>query len=413
MSGTSPGPAIARTTFRITRPPSAFKNPLEDEDDIILKYGQPFCLASNESLRYGEGETVRDPDLYLSSTLKNERNATKGSNRQCVYLSAAQTSDAVWFCMRPSRGRDPKSERTMAIGHPIYADDSFVFTHHSSNTFLKADRNVKEYTDFGVEAELSTEKSASIGKLGIVISEQSGQTAAGTLTKPDVPSNLWHFQYSDNPATAVERRCIPEKASVDGLLKELRRQILSSGIFGMVHFRRQVLSSISGYDGAQTASSITHREDARIALINAGCELKDTRFGQIMDSFDPKKSGYVDILVILEHIAKLSDDEACDYQSRESLVSAKFRELLGGKKSITVSELMERFRPEELPFVKSGEYTSEEAMEAFRAAFPVPRKKHVAAPALNQTQFSGFFADIGASIPDDEYFGYVVTSCLF
>jgi hypothetical protein len=412
VSGATYGPAVARTLFRIVRCPGVFKDQYAPNDEL-LRYGQPFSLICNESLRYTEDSSIRDPDLFLSSTLKNERNATKSSNRQSVFLSAAHTADAVWYCMRPSRGRDPSSERVMAIGHPVSADYSFVLTHHSSNTFLKADAKVREFTDFGVEVEVCAEKSASVGKLGIVVSEQAGLATCATLTKPDIPSNLWHFEYASSPSAAVDRRSVPEVATVDSLLGDIRRQVISSGIFGMVDFRRRVMDSIRGADATRDVSTIVHREDARIALINAGCEYKDTHFDQILSSFDTKKSGHVDMYIILERISKLTEEGVeCDFSSRTSLVNGKYRELLGGKKSITIADFAARFYHEDLPFVQDGQYTSLEVMTAFKTAFPQSQKKHSDSAVLKPAQFAGFFADIGASIPDDEYFYSVVNACM-
>jgi hypothetical protein len=413
VSGATYGPAVARTLFRIVRCPGVFKDSYAPEDEL-LRYGQPFSLICNESLRYTEDSAIRDPDLYLFSTLKNERNATKSSNRQSVFLSMAHTADAVWTCMRPSRGRNPKSERVVAIGHPVSADCSFVLTHHSSNTFLKADANVREYTDFGVEVEVCAEKSASVGKLGIVMSEQVGLATCATLSKPDIPDTLWHFEYASSPSAAVDRRSVPEVATVDSLIGDIRRHVITAGIFGMVDFRRRVMDSIRGADATRDVSTIVHREDARTVLINAGCAYKDTHFDQILSSFDTKKSGHVDMYIMLERICRFPDEGvACDFRSRASLVNAKYRELLGAEQSITISEFAERFHPEELPFVQDGQYTKLEVMTAFRAAFPQSQKKHSTSAVLRPAQFSGFFADVGASIPDDEYFNYVLSSCVY
>lgn len=410
VSGAAAGPAVARTTFRIVRAPDAFHSPLGPEDDV-LRYGQPFSLICNESLRYTDENSIRDPDLYLSSTLKNERNATKGSNRQCAYLGLVHSADAVWYCMRPSRGRDPTSERFVAIGHPVAADYSFVLTHHSSNTFLTADPTVREYTDFGVETEICAEKSASVGKLGIVVSERTGIATPQTLTKPDVVTNLWHFEYASIPDAAEDRRAIPEVASVESLLRDMRRQILCGGIFGLVEFRRKVMDTLRGADVTRDISSIVHREDARIALINAGCEYKDTHFDMVLNYFDSRKSGHVDIFVLLKHVAQLMDkDSRCNFNDRAAAVDRKFKELCGGKKSITIEELLQRFHAEELPFVQSEQYSATEALTAFNTAFP-QLKKSREATSLNPPQFTAFFLDIGASVSDDEYF-YDILNCL-
>lgn len=413
VSGVPAGRPVARTTFRIVKPPPSFKSPLTDDSDGVLKYGQAFSIICNESLRYTEDSAIRDPDLYLSSSLKNDRNATKGSNRQCAYLAAAHNADAVWYCMRPSKGRDPSNERFVAVGHPVHADYSFVLTHHSSNTFLKADLAVKEFTDFGVEVEVCAEKTGSVGKLGIVVSEREGSATPQTLTKPDVPSNLWHFEYADNPAAAEDRRVIPPVASCDTILRDMKRKILYGGIFAMVEFRRKVMDTLRGADSTREVSSIVHREDARIALMNAGCEYKDLHFDLVLDYFDRRKSGHVDIFIILKHIAELTDEDVeCDFSSRDAIVSRKYSDLSNRKKGLTVDALAERFHPEELPFVQSEQYTAAEARNGFKIAFPQMRKAYEA-PIVKLNQFAAFFVDIGASITDDSYFNDIVNSCFY
>ena len=120
----------------------------------------------------------------------------------------------------------------------------------------------------------------------------------------------------------------------------------------------------------------------------------------------------MDISVFLRHISQLSDDGAhCDYNSRDAIVSQKYRDLCAGKKAITIVDLAQRFHPEELPFVQSEQYSTAEALHAFKMAFPQTRKSHEAA-MLRQPQFSAFLVDIGASISDDSYFQDVV-NCFY
>jgi hypothetical protein len=74
-SGSSP---TARSTFTIIRPPERLCNYSDDPSEPILHVGQPFMLRCSESLLYTPESTILSPALYLSSTKKNERTATKG-----------------------------------------------------------------------------------------------------------------------------------------------------------------------------------------------------------------------------------------------------------------------------------------------------------------------------------------------
>lgn len=395
--------ARARSTFRISRPPKSFKDPLGTEDsDEFLKYGQPFSLACNESLLFTPDAAVMNPPLYLSSSIKNDRNTTKSSNRQCVYLTAAHDSDTVWTCMRPSSGRLPTNERYVMVGHPVDISTSFVLVHSNSNSYLKTDAHRKEFTDFGVELEVCAERTLGIGKLSIIVSEFQGTATAQTLTKPDVPSNLWHFGYASSPEDAVETREFPPPPTVDGMMIEIRRIVLAKGIYGLSSLRRHVEDGARGVqDRSRGTSLIIHREDARQALISGGIALLDAHLELILDEYDKKGSGYIDMAQVIGALGE--SNPGADYQARDELVEEQFARLSSGGRGISYTALLAAYRPGNVPYVLSGDYTESEALQGFREAFYRPVKS-TDSLIINLTQFLNFYRDVGASIRDDEYF---------
>eukprot|EP01031_Cornospumella_fuschlensis_P039680 gene39680-48313_t len=119
----------ARNTFVLTRPPKHLQNITDQEDDPVLYIGQPFLLACNEALLVQPGSNLLNPTLYLASTRKSERTATKRSNRQSVFVSTGPDADCVWFAQVPSKGKANGTERFLAIGTPVSTSVSYQLTH--------------------------------------------------------------------------------------------------------------------------------------------------------------------------------------------------------------------------------------------------------------------------------------------
>lgn len=109
-------PARARNVFRLVRPEPALRSPDDDGSDAVLKVGQAFVLECNESLLIQPGSNLLAPLLYLASTKKNERNVTRNTNRQMVYLSPQCDAECVWMAIVPSRGKSNAADRFLSMG---------------------------------------------------------------------------------------------------------------------------------------------------------------------------------------------------------------------------------------------------------------------------------------------------------
>jgi len=121
--------ARARYTFKICRPPASLAAAEDNELDPVLRIGQAFCLACNESLLVQDNAGILNPTLYLNSTKKNDRNATKTTNRQLVYMSPDNGAESVWFLTKPSLGKKNAVERYMSVGQPATVDDALQIAH--------------------------------------------------------------------------------------------------------------------------------------------------------------------------------------------------------------------------------------------------------------------------------------------
>jgi hypothetical protein len=124
--------AKARYTFRICRPPSSQVAAEDNELDPVLRIGQAFCLACNESLLVQDGADILNQTLFLNSTKKNDRDATKTTNRQLVYMSPDNGPESVWFVTKPSKGKTNAIDRYLSVGQPATVDDALQITHRQA-----------------------------------------------------------------------------------------------------------------------------------------------------------------------------------------------------------------------------------------------------------------------------------------
>ena len=191
---------VARNVFRIIRPPMHLRGIDDDDRDEVLRIGQAFCLACNESLLVHPDSNVLAPTLYLCSIKKNERTSTRRSNRQMVYMSPKNDADSVWTTVLPSRGHKNASHRYLSVGRPSSIDDSIQITHRQTNMYLTCDPANKEMSEFGLEVEVFADRTAATGKLSLMAYEFNGLSTAQTLEKPDSPSYAWHFMVSQDPS---------------------------------------------------------------------------------------------------------------------------------------------------------------------------------------------------------------------
>jgi len=395
VTGSTETIAVARNTFRILRPTTRHMDIADDPDDPILKIGQAFCLGCNESLLVTQSPSLLSPQLYLCSTLKNDRATTKVSNKQLVYLSESNNADSIWIVQVPSLGLNAASDRVLAVGSPVYSEDSYVFTHKQTNTNLTVDPALKDITDFGSELECFTSHVQSNGILSLIHYEFTGKSTATSLAKPDVPNNLWHFETSRNPDSSYDHRVLPPAASYETVLEDILNHARSSGPDGIISLRLRLieLDNKCGNDG------MLDKEDVKTVITRWGCKVRPSYLDIICDKITNK--GF-----LVQYKKLLSVVRGPLAASRREAIQELFAQLdTSGQGLISSEDLLTHFQVSEHP--SAMKLNSQDIMKGFKAYFSIRGK---IGPFVRYPEFEEYFADMSACIEDDFYFREILRS---
>jgi Ca2+-binding EF-hand superfamily protein len=388
----------ARNTFRIVRPPAHMGNFDDNLNDPIVHIGQSFMLACSESLLVKPGSKLLAPALYLHSTKKNERVATKRTNRQLVYLSSAVNAEAVWLAIVPSRGRTNAAGRFLAMGQPLNIRDSFQLTHRQTNMYLTCDAKEKTSTEFGIELECYADRSTMPGKLGLMISEFKGASTSQTLAKPDAPVFSWHFLTSTDRSAAVETRSLPPPASQETILHEVQEAVKARGVdafWNLRDFFRQ-------FERRNLSSGKIDREDMKACLMDWGIATSFHYLDTIMDMCDDTKMGLIDVREMLSVLRGPISPR------RENLIRQVFEALDKNRERVVpVSEVSANFSGAGHPLVTIGGFSEKDALNHLLKSFEV---KGVLPPKIVYEKLFEYYADLSAAMEDDDYFEDVMRS---
>lgn len=393
----------ARNTFQIVRPPIHLKNLEDDKDDPIVRVGQAFCLACNETLLLQPNSSILAPTLYLASTKKTERSATRSTNRQMIFLAPRLDAEAIWTVVKPSKGRIQASDRLLSLGTPVLASDIYQVTHRQTNMYLNCDPAESAKTEFGVELECYADRSTSSGKLGLLVSEFKGASTAQTLTKPDSPTFAWYFVLSNDPTTAVETRALPPKASNDVLLGELRSFVISRGIDGFWDLRIY----FQELEKQLPAGSKLHTLDLKDAQVSWGIPFDPRYLDTLIALVDKKKAGLVDWREFLSLVRG-----STSYARQDILIDVFSRMDSRGDGVVAIEDLSTYFNGEDHPLVRIGGLSDQDAFEHFVRCTTVPPKGPSGRKPSVVTfdAFSEYYADLSAAVSDDGDFESIVRS---
>lgn len=423
----NPAPIIpkARNTFRIMRPPKSLQNITDRDDDPILRIGQAFVLACSEPLLIppSNGNTVGFtnmllPTLYLCSTKKNERTATKRSNRQMAYMNTLLDADAIWCLSIPSKGKANGTERFLSVGSPVSTTVSYQLTHRQTNMYLTCDTTFRISTEFGIEYECYADRSTAYGKIGLMVSEFKGLSTSQTLTKPDAGSFSWHFVTSssgDAALSPVEKsspvgsatRSLPPTASPENILRAVQEYITSKGLDAYWNLRLHLVSLVKKLNLPQYSK--IDRIDLKNALVEWGINIfqnYNSRYlDLLLDMVDAGKMGLIDLkdFFALLHGALSS--------KREKLLidvfSSKLDETNQG--AVTIAALRKRFNGQDHPLVSLGGYSEQFAFDHLLQSLQIPLTNNERSK-LTLDMFIDYYADLSAAIDDDDYFIAIVRS---
>lgn len=396
MTASSEQRPTARNTFRITRPAPSLQSVEDDPNDDILKFGQAFFLACNESLLVSADGYSLAPNLYLASTLKNERTSTKVTNKQAVYLTSRGDGNAVWSVMVPSRGKISALERVVSLGTPIQIGEPFILNHRSTNSFLTVNPSLVDLTDFGQELEVHTTRDNGRGKLSILESEFKGITT-GNLTKHDVQSNELVFVTADDPMASEDNRKLPNPPTYDDLLDDLSHAIRALGFTAIIELRKSLLDVDRGVPGGAVSGRIK-REDLIRALNNRGVITQDGYYDPIFQSLDENDTGYIDYRDFLGLIRGPLPD------ARLNFLVSLYRKLdKDATDNILLQDLVQWFHPSEFPCVKAGLISEREMREEYFGNVVTATKRRKAL-VVTPDSFVDYFADISATTKDSSIF---------
>lgn len=383
----------ARNVFRVVRPPAHLRSPEDDGEDPILKVGLAFMLECNESLLIQSNSNILAPMLYLASTKKNERNVTRNTNRQMVYMSSKNDAESVWIAIKPSRGKTNMSDRFLSIGSYLSTSEPFQLTHRHTNLYLACDPHQKFMSEFGVELECYADRTALCGKLGLMVSEFKGLSTPQTLAKPDSPVYSWHFSTAEDPSAAQDNRILPPKATLDVVLEELYMDIKSHGLDAFWNLRQYFLN----LDKQVRNEGKIDREDLKDALVTWGVTLSRNYFDAIIDVVDVGKTG---LIPWAEFIGLVRGPMA---PGRQAVVAATFESM--GKEYLTPADLACYMNAKEHPLVSIGGAQEKEALAHMLRLLSI---KGQTPSSISMSAFMQYYADLSAGVDDDEYFESIV-----
>jgi hypothetical protein len=437
----------ARNTFRITRPPSHLQGAEDDPDDEVLKYGEAFLLACNESLLVsGDGASLA-PCLYLSSAQKNERTSTKVSNKQSVYMNARMDSGAVWLVTKPSRGKIAAAERFVSIGQPVDLQEPFILSHRATNTFLTVSSTQTDLTEFGLDLEVYCTRDNCRGKLSIVEAEFRGTALPNNLSKPDLDSNELTFVMATDPSAAVDNRALPNPPSLDELLDDLVHTMKANGVTSLIELRKgfQDMDSSGGREseGNSRGGSRKHREkstpsvgqepavllsgrlvleDIKTVLSQCGVITQDGYYDPLLRSLDHLRDGVIDYRELMSLLRGTSPLDDAHSVSAAVLNRATFlREFYGREITretsdpdfISLSDLMSRYRPSDYPVIQEKKMKENDWREKFFKEVIETTKKRVAGKVVtgvSREQFLNYFMDLSGLIKENRAFEDLMAS---
>lgn len=383
----------ARCTFRVERPPQHLRNTEDDPNDLTLKIGQAFCLVCNESLLVDSNSSILKPSLFLCSTKKNERMATKITNRQLVYMTPRCDAEAIWTLAKPSLGRLNASERYLSIGSPVTASDVVELVHRQTNMLLSCDPRQKFQTEFGVEMECYADRVSTCGKLGLLVSEFNGTSTAHTLSKPDAQVFGWHFVLSDNPRSATTSHALASRATFDNVLRQVQEFILSRGVDGFWQLREYFFQ----LEKRTKSQGKFDREDLKDALHAFGIPSSNQYLDMLIDRVDKQRLSLIDWREFMDVL------RAPLQGVRKRAVEDLFLKLdPRAQGAIAFDAVKAKFHASRHPLVAMCGFSEEQALNHFLSFFQDRGGRAMKNASL--TSFLDYYADISSCYENDADF---------
>ncbi len=392
----------ARNVFRVVRPPRHLQDPLDNDQDPIVRIGQPFLLQCHEALLVQPNSSLLAPALYLSSTRKSERTATKRTNRQMVFMSSILDSDCVWYTQVPSKGKANGNERFLALGAPLSISSCYQITHRQTNMFLTCDPAMRTMTEHGCELECYADRSTSYGKISLMVSEFKGLSTSQTLTKPDAPTFSWRVLTNTqaNESDQDKDQDRGKIATSETVLIQAREFIQTRGLDAFWNLR----AYLRELERRLPVEGKLDCEDVKEALGRWGLAsiLSGNYLGMLLDLVDRDRMGLVDS----KDLMHLLRGPLSPY--RHALLQRVFASLdEAGEGSVSIARLQKSFQGADHPLVSLGGFTEAQALEHMLKSFEMGRRT---ATRVSFEMFADYYGDLSAAVEDDAYFEAIVRS---
>ena len=379
-SGAGP---TARSTFVIV------KWPKYNYPDEVLRYGQPFLLACNPSLRVDEGTGLLRPPVYLASRIVTTNRFAKMSNHQEVSMEGGKMHyDFTWTAQKvATRLYQPE-------GDPVLASDTIVITHNATRAPLAADSAYPANTDFGGEYEVACHQYLSRGKALTMIGESKGICTADVRQRGELTQNRWQFITAETPEDSVETRAF-NAMTPDVVLQKIKGSIKSRGVHGIRSLGRMFRIIDDRGNG------LLDHEEFKFGLMDYGIDITDEEFNMVMSVFDANGDG---VISFDEFISAISDPPN---EFRQQYIMRAYNKLdVNGDGKITIEDVKQRYNCSKHHDVLSGKKTEDEVLGQFMSLWDTQEKDGI----VSKSEFTKYYSDISASVDDDEMFALIITN---
>ncbi|GMI00940.1 hypothetical protein TrVE_jg7309 [Triparma verrucosa] len=379
--------SMARNTFVIVKAE-------ENSDDDLVRWGTPFRIMCNQSLRVDDKTNMLQPPLYLASNLKNERKASPLSNNQLVYMTPKPSYSTCWVANMPALDKFSGASRMLAVGEPITVGCDVALQHCATRQLLSSDSKLSMQTDFGTEYEVCGKTNVKTGKISVMAGEFSGQRTPATNCKPELSQNVWSFVTSADPAAGEEFRNLPPPLSPEGLIAK---------VLGILKARSK--NAVRGLKSAFKAMDDVgdyklDKEDLKWGLRDLGVDLDDEQFGVLFTYFDKGGDGIISLTEFLTAIRGEMND------FRVGLVLAAYDKLdADGSGLVNIDDIVSLYNIEADPMVAEGVKTVDEAAKEFMSLWETDGNG-----VVTKEEFIEYYKDLSAEIDDDAQFELIMQS---
>ena len=282
VSGIPSSAPTARNTFVISPEPGG-----DFRDGDVVEFSAPFALKCNPSLLVDAGTGMLKPSMFLSSCLKSDRQSSKISNAQQVYMAGACKADCLWKMVPTANGRHGGVDRFLAGGSPVTIGADIIIQHIMTAQNLSADPKNTDCSDFGDELEVCCHMQQRTGKSHQLVAEFSGSSIGETAARSERDQNNWKVVTAASPDQAVDTRALPSEMNADSMWVKACQMI--TGGRGTGELQACFSAMDNGGDGQ------IDREDFKWGLYDFGIKFDDAQFDMILNNFDKAGNGMISL----------------------------------------------------------------------------------------------------------------------